>query len=88
MKISKFVMLASVSLGLAALATACTEDTERPDSRFWIGDKPVDSFATNSSKNSGNGGIDLTSGNGFGENNGENNKPGEYGEFIEPTIEG
>lgn len=86
MKMTKFAMIAAVSLGIAGLSTACTEDTERPDSMFWIGEKPVSAdngFTTGDGKKGGNGnGFGLESGdNGFGDENGENNKAGEYGEF-------
>lgn len=85
MKISKFVVLASISLGIAGFTTACTEDTEQPDSMFWIGDKPVgNSFTTDDNGGNGPGGngIGLNNGeDGFGGGNGESNQPGGYGDF-------
>ena len=88
MKMTKFAMIAAVSLGIAGLSTACTEDTERPDSMFWIGEKPVgadNGFTTDDGKKGGNeNGLGLESGdNGFGSKNGngESNQAGGYGEF-------
>ena len=88
MKMTKFAMIAAVSFGIAGLSTACTEDTERPDSMFWIGEKAVgnDNGFTTDNGRGGNGGngFGLNSGdNGFGNGNGEgeNNQPGGYGDF-------
>ncbi len=86
MKMTKFAMIAAVSLGVAGLSTACTEDTELPDSKFWAGDKPAgnnNGFTTDNGRNGFNGnGSGLESGeNGFGNGEGESNQPGSYGDF-------
>ena len=71
MKISKFFMLASASVGILAL-TACGEDKEEADSRFWVADRDN----TIDSKGGNGNGADLSSFNG-----GDENTPGGYGDF-------
>ncbi len=83
MRLMKAAFLAAAVIGAGTFAAACTEDTERPDSRFWVGDQPVP-------ENGGETEINLTSEEGklsginpeLGEGEGESNQPGEYGGFT------
>ncbi len=83
MRLMKAAFLAAAIIGAGTFTAACTEDTERPDSRFWVGDQAVPG-------NDGGNGINLTGENGelstigaeLGNGEGESNQPGEYGEFT------
>lgn len=78
MTLSKFFLLVSASIGIAALSAACAkEDTEQADSRFWVEDK-----------NAANGGKDANLSaynNGLGP--GESNAPGAYGAFQAENMD-
>ncbi len=84
MKFIKETFLAAAVMAAGSFTVACTEDTERPDSRFWIGDQPVQVDTADNGLNGGNSGYgDLsTVGSELGDGAGESSQPGEYGEFT------
>ncbi len=83
----KSLFLAAAAAGITLCTAACTEDTERPDSRFWIGDQPVavdgQDAGDGADLKSGSGDLQAITGElGDGLGEGESSQAGEYGEFT------